>query len=64
MFFFLNHYRKKIYRITYEGSFGSRGIDTIYGRDPVDAIKKYHKRWYSVRNIIDIVEIEIRKEYI
>ena len=62
MFFFLNHC-KKIYRITYEGSRGSIGTDTIFGRNPTEAIKKYKEQYY-LRDIIDIVEIEIRKEYL
>ena len=62
MYFFLNHCRKKIYRITYN-SLGTRGTDTIYGRNPTEAMKKY-KEQHCLRDIIDIVEIEIRKEYL
>lgn len=63
MFFFFNHRHKKLYRITYATSTGRKGIDTTYGRNPADAIRGYNNAW-PIRDITDIVEIEIRKEYV
>lgn len=63
MFLFFLRNRKKTYRIIYN-NYGTIEKDIVVGRNPEDAIKKFHRRhgWRHY-TVIDIVEIEVRKEY-